>query len=287
MLKKIGSIESNAYGFNALALLAESSKTFSGDMLALDFQECTTFDANMAAPLYAALTCYNVEKVQAVNIRHDIRVVLTKNGFLGELGFRNISDSDQTILPFRRFKRNEGLSFANYLSQYMRGRGIPRMSAGLTKRFLQSLFEIFQNAAMHSNSQSGIFVCGQLSPAMNKLDFSIADAGIGIRDSVRKHFNNTINSCSAIKWALEEGHTTKTNNQPGGLGLKLLKDFIRINQGKIQITSRYGFHEISGKVEPFYKLDYDFPGTCVNIEINTDDTRNYALKSEIKSSDIF
>ncbi|MBN1279564.1 MAG: ATP-binding protein [Chlorobium sp.] len=287
MPKKIGPIESDVYGFNALALLANSSKTFSDEMLALDFQECTTFDANMAAPLYTALTCYHVEKVKAINIRHDIRTILKKNGFLGELGVLNADDPDQTILPFRRFNRNAGASFAIYLSQYMTGRGIPRMSAGLTKRFLQSLFEIFQNAAMHSNSHSGIFVCGQLSPAMHRLDFTIADAGIGIRDNVRRHFNNTINSCSAIKWALEKGHTTRTNNQPGGLGLKLLKDFIRINQGKIQIASRYGFHEISDMAEPFYKLDYDFPGTCVNIEINTDDARNYALKSEIKSSDIF
>ncbi len=288
MQKKISSIQSNLSGFNAIAALAaKKTEPFTDDNLELNFQDCTHFDANMAAPLYAALTNYHVNSVLAINIRQEIRTILKKNGFLGELGVVHRVEADQTILPFWRFNRNDGVAFAGYLQHFMKGRGIPNMSASLTKRFLQSLFEIFQNAAMHSDSKSGIFVCGQFSPTMHRLDFTIADAGIGIRENVRRHLNIPINSCAAIAWAVQAGHTTRTTKQPGGLGLKLLKDFIHINQGKIQIVSRYGFHEIAHTEAPFHKLDYDFPGTCVNIEINTNDTRNYVLKSEIKSSDIF
>ena len=71
---------------------------------------------------------------------------------------------------------------------------------------------------------------------------------------------------------ITEGNTTKTGNQPGGLGLKLLKDFIRMNKGKLQIA----FSKISttnyATGDNCMKLNHDFPGTCVNIEINTQDT---------------
>ena len=162
------------------------------------------------------------------------------------------------------------------------------MSEGLTKRFRQSLFEIFQNAAMHSKSESGIFTCGQFFPQMHRLDFTIADAGVGIRENVRQYTGNSkMNSCTAIIWALTEGNTTKTGDQPGGLGLKLLKDFILMNKGKLQIVSRYGYYQFSASGDKCIKLDYDFPGTCVNIEINTQDTSSYCLQSELSSDDIF
>lgn len=106
------------------------------------------------------------------------------------------------------------------------------MSQALNKRFLQSLLEIFQNAAIHSQSGPGVFICGQFYPQKQRLDFTIADAGIGIRENVRQYTGRPkMNSCDAIRWALEEGNTTKTGKQPGGLGLKLLKDFICLNKG--------------------------------------------------------
>ena len=197
-------------------------------------------------------------------------------------------DTNQTAVPFKIFKLQAGEQFYDYLESYMHGKGIPTMSEGLTKRFRQSLFEIFQNAAIHSKSGSGIFTCGQFFPQMHRLDFTVADAGVGIRENVRNYTGNAkMGSCTAIEWALTEGNTTKTGNQPGGLGLKLLKDFIRMNRGKLQIVSRFGYYEFSATGDGCIKLDHDFPGTCVNIEINTQDTSNYCLKSELSSDDIF
>lgn len=162
------------------------------------------------------------------------------------------------------------------------------MTEALEKRFKQSLVEIFQNAAIHSCSASGIFVCGQFYPNKHRLDFTIADAGIGIRENVRKYLQiSDLNSCNAIKWALEDGNTTKTGAQPGELGLKLIKDFIRKNKGKLQIVSRLGFYEFGANTETFKEMRSDFPGTCLNIEINTNDTNSYCLRSELSNDDIF
>ncbi len=185
-------------------------------------------------------------------------------------------------------KLNAGHQFNDYLDTYMKGKGIPAMSEVLTKRFRQSLFEIFLNAAIHSKSESGVFVCGQFYPQKHRMDFTIADAGVGIRENVRKYTGKAkLSSCKAIEWAMTEGKTTKTGNQPGGLGLKLIKDFIQINKGKLQIISRFGYYDFSTTGGSIRKMEHDFPGTCINIEINTEDKSSYCLKSELTSEDIF
>lgn len=260
------------------------------DHLELDFSECSFFEANMAAPMYAVLArAYDrLNAVSLKNMSSGVERILRKNHFLSRFGFSEEHDVYQTTLPFKIFKRGAAEQFADYLESYMQGRGIPEMSPGLTKKFRQSLFEIFQNAALHSRSEYGIFACGQFFPAKNRVDFTIADAGIGIRQNVRRYLkNNRISSCQAIEWALQEGHTTKTGNQPGGLGLKLIKEFIRLNQGRVQIVSRHGFYEYSHDDEYIDKMDHDFPGTCANIEINTDDPCIYCLSSELQATDIF
>jgi hypothetical protein len=70
------------------------------------------------------------------------------------------------------------------------------------KTIRQSLLEIFQNSAIHSDSASGIFACGQFIFKKQRLDFTIADAGIGIRENVRRYLgDDKISSRDAIRWA--------------------------------------------------------------------------------------
>lgn len=290
MKLNIGTVRSDYAGFNSIARVAKQSHGAFSDSVEVDFSSCDFFEANMAAPLYVVVARLRDElnDVSLINLKPDLDTILRKNHFLTKFQKTALIDTNQTTVPFKVFKLQAGEQFFEYLESYMYGKGIPAMSAVLTKRFQQSLFEIFQNAAIHSRSISGIFTCGQFFPQKHRLDFTIADAGVGIRDNIRQYTGNTkMSSCAAIKWALTEGNTTKTGNQPGGLGLKLLKDFIRINKGKLQIVSRFGCYEFSASGDSCRKLDHDFPGTCVNIEINTQDTNSYYLKSELSSNDIF
>ena len=289
MKLNVNTIKSNRAGFNAIARIAEETSALSFDSVVLDFSRCSFFDANMAAPLYSVISRLRDElnSVSVVNIPSDIKEILQKNHFLTIFNIGDLQDTNQTTIPFKIFKLQAGEHFSDYLDIYMNGRGVPTMSTALTKRFRQSLLEIFQNAAIHSQSEPGVFTCGQFYPQKHRLDFTIADAGVGIRENVRRYTRDAkMNSCTAIQWALVEGHTTKTE-QPGGLGLKLLKEFICMNNGKLQIVSRYGYYEFSANGELINEMDHDFPGTCVNIEINTEDTISYCLKSELSSDDIF
>lgn len=290
MKLNVGIIRSNCGGFDTIAEIAVRTKDVRLDSVEFDLSFCSFFEANMAAPLYAVIARLRDElnDVTITNVPAGVSNILRKNKFLSVFNQPELTDTNQTTLPFKILKLTAGDQFNDYLDTYMRGRGIPTMSEALTKRFRQSLFEIFLNATIHSQSKSGIFVCGQFYPNKHRLDFTIADAGVGIRENVRRYTRKPkLNSCKAIEWAMTEGNTTKTGNQPGGLGLKLIKDFIQMNRGKIQVVSRFGYYEFSANGESIQKMNNDFPGTCINIEINTEGTSSYCLKSELKSEDIF
>lgn len=55
----------------------------------------------------------------------------------------------------------------------------------------------------------------------------------------------------------------------------------------MQIVSQSGYYMYSAKGELFRDMKLDFPGTCINIEINAADTSSYCLQSELTSEDIF
>ncbi|MDR1462706.1 MAG: ATP-binding protein, partial [Azoarcus sp.] len=156
---------------------------------------------------------------------------------------------------------------------------------GLSRRFKDSILEIFYNADTHSETGLGIFACGQYFPKKKKLDFSIADAGIGIRRKIFRALKLKMNSDKAIEWALKEGNTVRKGNIPGGRGLKLLRDFVTLNDGRLQIVSDRGYWEMKGGQETLVRMDCSFPGTVVNIEINTADTKSYRLRSEDRPQD--
>ena len=290
MIHYLSTIHSTQDGYESLGELAKATAKLRADRLELDFSRVGFFDANMAAPLGAVLAgvADRFNAVEIVNVPELIERVLRKNGFLTQFRYQPLEDANRTTIPFRRLQRTDEGLFEDYLQRHLKGKGIPRMSDGLGKVFKQKLFEVFQNAVIHSESELGIFVCGQFFPQKQKLDLTIADAGIGIRDAVRRYFQDEkIASVPAIRWALQEGHTTKKGKQPGGLGLKFLHDFARLNKGRIHIVSRFGFYEFDAGAESFAKMGGDYPGTVVTLEVNTSDTSAYRLASEVAAEDIF
>ena len=290
MIHYLPTIRSDQNGYDSLAELAKATVKLDADRLELDFSRVSFFDANMAAPLGAVLAAVadRFNAVEIVNVPEMVERILRKNSFLTQFRYLPLDDNNRTTIPFKRLQRSDEGLFEDYLQRHLKGKGMPQMTEGLGKVFKQKLFEVFQNAVIHSESELGIFVCGQWFPQKQKLDLTIADAGISIRERVRRHFgNDKIGSVPAIRWALQEGHTTKKGKQPGGLGLKFLHDFARLNKGRIHIVSRFGFYEFCAGQESFAKLENDFPGTTVTLEVNTADTSAYCLASETSRDGIF
>jgi len=282
-------IRSDKEGFTDLARLRDVLSESIDDELIIDFSKCAFFDANMAASLKVVLEILTDQSKHILikRLPSKIENILRKNHFLCEYGYPSIVDTNQTTLPYQCFQFSSPHEFDQYLNIHLSGKGIPGMSPMLNKKFRQSIFEIFENCAKHSNSNKGVFVCGQFYPQQSRLDLTISDVGIGIRTNVRRFLNKQVSSVNALRWAIQRGHTTKISSQPGGLGLALLQEFINHNHGKIQIISRQGYYEFSKGKAIFAKLGADFPGTTINLEINTKDTNSYCLSSEISSEDIF
>ena len=277
-----GRLESNFRGFSKLTNLHKDLAQHGFETIEIDFSACSWFDANMCAPLGAVLTqaTSKLNDLCLVGLSTGIRTILEKNRFLENYRYNAKPDIHETTIRYQRFNATDKHSFAEYLYQHLEGKGIPKMSNALRGHFEKSLFEVFVNAVMHSESEVGVFACGQFFPAKHAVDISIADGGIGIRRKMLDELDLRMNSDQAIEWALQEGHTTRKGDVPGGLGLKLIREFIILNRGRIQITSDSGYWELFPEGEKLTRFDYPFPGTAINIEINTADNSSYRLASE-------
>jgi hypothetical protein len=286
----LSDIRHDQAGFEALVRLSSALEAARFTDLEINMSRVGWFDADMCAALGAVLYRIGsrVNKVSLVHLQPQVEKILSKNGFLSHYGHVATRDVYGTTIPYQRFDAKDDRFFASYVeAKFVRRTELPRMSARLAKRFRESVFEIFSNAVIHSQSALGIFSCGQFFPKRNRLDFSVADLGIGIRQNVLDHAGLDLLADQAIVWATSERNTTKRGPIPGGLGLKLLCEFITLNKGRIQIVSDAGYWSLEeGKVQTAL-LSAPFPGTVVNVEINTADRRSYALTSEVKETDIF
>jgi len=283
-------IRHNQAGFDALVRLHTKTKECFLDDVEIDMTATGWFDADMCAPLGAILYRLGDDpnNIQLTNIPKPVAKILSKNGFLSNYGAEELPDTWGTTIPYKRFDVKDDRYFAGYIEdEFVRRTEMPRMSSGLLKKFRESVFEIFSNAVIHSQTKLGIFSCGQYFPKRHRLDFSVADLGIGIRQNVLENAGLDLRADLAIAWATDGQNTTKRGRIPGGLGLKLLREFITLNGGRIQIVSDTGYWSLEAGEVHTAQMRLPFPGTVVNMEIDTADNRSYKLSSELSETDIF
>ncbi len=287
-VRLVGEVRSNYQGFERLIVLHEKLRAAPGHQHALDLARCSWMDANMCAVLGVLLSIHS-PPVTIGAVRPRLEEILQKNRFFQHMGFARPSrrDTYRTTIEFRRFERTAIRDFMAYLTEQFKGKGLPEMTPALRRKFRASIAELFHNAMEHSETQYGVFACGQLFPTSKRVDFTVADAGVGMRERIRRDTGQSFSPPDAILWALK--HTTRRRQagKPGGLGLKLIQEFIRLNGGVIQIASDAGYWRFSRGTQETKSFSAPFPGTVVNIEINTADTQSYRLTSEIDPGDIF
>lgn len=290
MLIHLPSIGHDHAGFESLVRLNAETEDRFLDRIEIDMSQAGWFDADMCAPFGAILyrLSNKLNTIQLTNIQTKVGQILSKNAFLSNYGRQKIPDTWGTTIPYQRFDVRDDRYFAAYIeSEFVHRQEMPRMSGGLVKKFRESVFEIFSNAVGHSRTELGIFSCGQFFPSRRRLDFSVADLGIGIPRNVRENAGLDLTAEAAIAWATEGRNTTKKGRIPGGLGLKLLREFIALNRGRIQIVSGSGYWlSWQGRVQKV-PLRHSFPGTVVSLEIDTSDKQSYVLSSEVSESEIF
>lgn len=155
---------------------------------------------------------------------------------------------------------------------------ITTMSDILQKEIRKAFFELFENIFYHSESPIGGLVCGQVYPFDKKIQIVFYDEGIGISNRVRKSCSSIKSDIEAIKWALQRGTSTLSNNiEARGLGLFLLREFIRANKGNFRIYSNQVLVEEINVSLNCKTLSNNLNGTLIDIRINIHPNIKYVI----------
>ena len=287
-MNRLTSINDTFESYQSLIQLYEAHKDTLFENIYLEFDQF--FAANLSAGLGAILDKFtsNLNGIHFDYLDPKIETILLKNDFLTYFGKQKMVDINNTTIKFQKLKPTDGKYFKNYVvAELIEGHiaDLPQMSNGVKEKMVEAIYEIFVNAQIHSGTEF-IYTCGQFFPRTKKIEFTIVDTGIGFREKVNRRFRSKLLAIQAIQWAVEDKKTTKVGIS-GGIGLSLLKEFIHINKGKMQIISNDGFFQFDYKNEIFKSFQGEFPGTIVNLQFRTDDTNNYTLKNEINLNEIF
>jgi anti-sigma regulatory factor (Ser/Thr protein kinase) len=163
--------------------------------------------------------------------------------------------------------------------------------------------EMARNVLEHAESPVGAFVCAQYYRSSNRIAIGIADAGIGIRQSIGVSHRVT-DDASAIRLALQPGVTGTTRRIGGtefnaGAGLFFTKSIAALGRNIFLLSSgSSAFKLLPGPETRQLKLFADpmgdshrflntpaWQGTAVGIDINVQEGVEFAsLLSEIRKA---
>lgn len=218
-------------------------------------------------------------------VSNAVMATLRQNTFCSKLGYGPAVNLGHAI-PYREDPKEDANSILDYLTQNWIGKGWVRVSELLRDAIAGKVWEIYANSFEHSQSEIGVFSCGQHFKRRNELVLSVVDFGVGIPYNVRQYLSAdsraaSLTAESCLKWACVSGNTTaRANGIARGLGLHLLKELVRVNNGKLELYSHDGYVKIDGNGEQFKTLPFYFKGTILNITLLCDE-KYYRFTSEV------
>ncbi|MCX6554290.1 MAG: hypothetical protein NTZ12_04635 [Candidatus Aminicenantes bacterium] len=221
--------------------------------------------------------------------------------YLQRMGlFNNLSTIPQTHITEHessgRFIPLTQLKNSNDLTKFITDI-VPLLHASPTQvRPIQYVIsELVRNVIEHAQSPIGAIVCAQYFKKSGRISIGVADAGIGIRQSMF-YFYPTSNDLEAIRLALRPGITGTTSKyggteENGGAGLFFTKSIAKVGRNHFVIISGNALYKLRHDpllqetvflyADPFQDIhtkSSDIPiwqGTAVGIDINIDSHQNF------------
>lgn len=277
-----------------LCKLAYALKTTPYSKVEVDFSASSFISSNLFAVLgciFSEFLAHNASKNAIIvqGIHPTILEVIQKNGFCNHIGLPKIADKHNTTIPYKIFDVKEIDEYERYLTISLFSRkDLPKMTKRVSDDIRDSLLEIFKNVADHTES-SKVYTCGQFFPKSNMLFFTIVDAGNSIPYNVKKYHEikgKTLPE-KCLAWAVESGNTTLDTDTPRGIGLSLIRDFVKLNEGSFFIVSGNETYEIQRDRDRYIQLSAQFPGTIVTTGFNLNDRSSYYISTEQNTNIIF
>lgn len=214
-------------------------------------------------------------------LKSAIQTNLAQNGFMAAFG-HNAGPWTGNSIPYREDRIVNKWEIINYLQNMWLGRDWVHVSKKLRNSIAGTMWEVYTNAFEHSKSPIGIVSCGQHYPYLNELKLTVVDFGLGIPSTVRWFKKKSdIPASKTLKWAFQPGTTTKPNGISRGAGLDLLKNFIKINNGRLEIFSQDGYALIDEHQETYTDRRTFFEGTLINITLKCDESYYHFASEEV------
>lgn len=281
-------LQADKNGYLWLVSLWYFLSTAVGDEVYIQFDRCKFIDANLSSVMGALFDEWSVKGVRVFltePLNRTVRKALSRNGFLSCFNIKNKIEEKENYIKYRCFDGSEAEAFKMYiLDELLEKQKFPKCSDKAKEKIAESIYEVFANAVTHSGKHA-VYTCGESHEHNNvhMLDMTIANLGRTIPDNVneylRKQRKPELLQEDTIKWAFEKGNTTKSI--PGGLGLDILKEFIDLNHGSIQMLSGGSMLSYTNHIFTTDSLDVNFPGTIVTLNFNCDDQSAYSLIEEV------
>ena len=209
---------------------------------------------------------------------------LCQNGFAKSHNYQH-SPWEGNSVPYRQDVGNDYNDILSHLTEKWLNRDWINFSDKLRFAIAGRVWEMYANAFEHSGSESGVFSCGQHFHTKKDLVLSVVDFGFGIPCKIRNFLMQEgvcdLSDADCLKWAFESGNTTEVKaGIPRGLGLDLLREFVYLNNGALEIFSGHAYVVVDGNGLFFRNRERSFRGTLVQLKIICDD-RIYKFKSEL------
>jgi len=291
IIVNIPTLNDNPSDFEALFLIWNEVYGYD-QIVEFDFSNCYFLRPNAVAFLGGLARLIEYRSGEVVfrwhTMPNDVRTNLCQNGFAGSFSYPSCGWPGHSI-PYRE-DRSQDVDRINpngimdYLTDYWLGRGWVHASDRLRDAIVGKMWEIYYNAFEHAGSKIGVFSCGQHFPQKNQLILSVIDFGQGIAANVRSYLRldpraEQITAASCLRWAFQSGNSTRPNGISRGLGLDILRQFIQVNNGKLEVYTNEGYALIDRNGERFENRRFSFEGTAFHITIQCDE-KFYKLPKE-------
>ena len=253
------------------------------DFLYLFKKNNTVFsDIRWVEPIFISmLSVYNFKTDNILSSNNDYIQSMIKNVYI----------ANKTYSPIERIVlRSDVEMVSKHLTEIMlkNFKSISISDLRDLRDYLQYLFsELLNNVADHTYSSIGGFSMAQYYPTNKKIQFAVADAGVGFLQNIRLNYKDVDTEGDAILKALKKGVTSTRARmyqsfKNAGHGLYAIFEILQRTGGKFVIISndtlvRYNEEKIAIK-----KLPYNWDGAVVAFEFfesNIDFDMDYIKKN--------
>jgi anti-sigma regulatory factor (Ser/Thr protein kinase) len=254
-------ISNNFQGVIFFTEMYQNTKNCYGEEIILNFEETKVFESN----LFSALGCIiatlekKKNKLRLVGIQESISNLFKSKNLVNGAARKDLW---KHLVKCHIFTNSNEEALSEYLeTKVFPERADVKLNQHLKMAIQLCVAELFRNAFAHSGCKE-VFISHYFSVYNKKLFITIVNKGKSIPDL----FSDK-SGLKSMEWVVQNG-TTTAGTKHKGIGLYTIRQFVKQNQGKIQIMSgKSVWKQVKHRT---FSKEYikAFPGSLITLEFN-------------------